>query len=587
MNPDEIINRIRRESYPVTSNIDKNTYLDVIEKVINGYGVQYFEDMASERERFVICIALRACGAISYLLSNNRRQDLYDLWVSLMDKSMEEMFNYPKYQSNPAENDISVKELIIALKNMKHHVSRDKYCQWYDKLKAIDPYEHYRCTLPKNMINNMTAYNMAGEYLRESENMTDTTEYFREHMPLILNMFDENGMFVDHDYPMLYDLTTRCRAAIMLWYGYGGEFFDSLNSNLLKGGKMTLLMQSTAFQLPYGGRSNQYLFNEALVASVCEYEACRYKKSGDEKLAGMFKRCARQSLLSIFRWLNAMDPPKHNKNFFSHENNFGIDGYGTYHRYLIALANFIGYGFTFADDTIKEYASPSELGGYALETSKKLHKVFANCKGNFIEIETAADPKYDATGTGRYHKTGIPVELGLSLPFAKDHRYILPDDLIKRNISICTGWDTPDGKTQYISDFTDELEVTLDIIRESSSQVVIKICYTSPKIAGCEKVTETITLNEKGVKIQSEITGGTSKNIYITVPLFHTNGKDISNISFNKNEIRVKVDNFKYEAGTDGIFEKEKGKYGNRNGIYKLALAKKDGNRISLMLNLF
>ena len=121
---------------------------------------------------------------------------------------------------------------------------------------------------------------------------------------------------------------------------------------------MTLLMQSSAFQFPYGGRSNQYLFNEALVASCCEYEAVRHNKKGDFQLAGMFKRCAHMSAASILRWLNAMDPPKHNKNFFPHDSNHGIDGYGTYPRYLIALANFIGYGYIFADDSIEEYTCP-------------------------------------------------------------------------------------------------------------------------------------------------------------------------------------------------------------------------------------
>ena len=85
---------------------------------------------------------------------------------------------------------------------------------------------------------------------------------------------------------MLYDLTTRVQFLYLLGFGYNGKYKDRLEKLLHQGADMTLKMQSAAYELPYGGRSSQYLFNEALVCSVSEYEAAYYKKEGD-----LVKRC--------------------------------------------------------------------------------------------------------------------------------------------------------------------------------------------------------------------------------------------------------------------------------------------------------
>ena len=593
------INRLEKESQRLDSNsskINKNFYLDIIEKVVEGYGYDCFENMATGKEPFVICIGFRVVGAISYLLMNKRKLDWFDMWIRLMDISCDQLFLKP----DTGEKDLAVKELMIAMKNMKNIVDENHYTIWFEKLKSIDPYLTYSFIIDedKNIskITNITVYNLTGEYLRESEGMLDTTKYFDKHWPKILKMFDENGMFVDFDHAMLYDLTTRCQISVMLWYDYNGKYKEELDRNLEKAGMMTLLMQSSAYQLPFGGRSNQYLFNEALVASNCEYEALRHYKKGNIVRAGMYKRCAHMSALTVLRWLDSMYPPKHNKNLFSHDRRFGTDGYGTFPRYLITLANFIGYGFLFADDSIEEYTCPSEIGGYAFEISKKLHKVFANCCDNSIEIELAADLEYDSTGMGRYHKTKIPIELGLSMPFAAKSKYYLPDELERRDISICTGWKTPDGSVAYISDFKDKLKTKVNIIEQSPEKVIFSVEYSGDVITGCSKIIEEFTLDKEGVLIETELIDALNMEIFFTVPLFMQNGRDTSNIKYknrentrdNASEDDVTVimgDNY-YNVSSDGEFREDKYLYGNRNGIYKLATIYKCDNKLTVKLNL-
>jgi hypothetical protein len=429
---------------------DKSLYLDVIERVIDLYTTEYLWKMAKGEIEFVICIGLRAAGAMAYLLSVGRRTDLYDLWLALMHKSCDQF----QLVFNHAEYDLAVKEVMIALKLMKNKIPEKQYKSLYDKCQAIDPYKTYGCIVDDQKgtgkLCNMTVYNAAGEYLRESEGMVDTKQYFDVHMPWAVSRFDEYGMWDPLDHAMLYDLTTRCQFSVMLHYGYMGEYFEKIDRNLEKGGMMTLMMQSAAFQLPYGGRSNQYLFNEALVASCCEYEATRHMKANRPVLAGMFKRCAHKSAETVYRRLMESATPNHIKNYFDAAESFGIDGYGTFHRYLITVAVFIGYGYLFADETIQEQICPSEHGGYILSPSDRFHKIFANCASQSIEMDTRADARYDSTGLGRFHKEGFPIDIALSLPMTSTPKYRLPERITKENASICTGVETNQGQVMWL-----------------------------------------------------------------------------------------------------------------------------------------
>jgi len=592
MKAPEYINKIKAtapQSAIEPTGLKRDLYLDIIEKVLDGYGYDYFSRIVSGEETFVISVGLRAAGALSYLLASGRKAEWYGLWVELMDRSCAAVTK----SEGSGEFDLTVQELLIALKNMKIKVSAEDNARWRLALEKLDRNKLYafqmKDTKEETKLTNITIYNMAGEYLRETEGMTDTQEYFGRHIPWLLNRFDENGMFVDYDCAMLYDLTTRCRIALMLWHGYDGSGREALEVFLEKGGLMTLLMQSSQYQLPYGGRSNQYLFNECLVASCCEYEAVRYAKRGDLSLAGMFKRCAHKSAATILRFLNEK-PPRHNKNFFASDTGFGIDSYGTFARYMIAAACFIGYGYTFANDSIPECACPPEIGGYVLETTGSFHKVFANCCGHSIELELAADTRQDSTGLGRYHKAGIPIELGLSMPFTANHKYSLPENLFNRNISICTGWKNSNGEAEFISGLDGTAQAKVCIREESFDRVVFSVEYTINS-ESCSKVIETYTLDRNGVLIESALCGAAYDEIYFTVPLLYSNGKDITRIEAEKasslNKVSVRLADNVYSVEANGEIGIEKDEYGNRNGIYQLAVIHGQGRKLAVRLNLY
>lgn len=591
MNFAEYINRIDKPDYFISSGLNKEMYLDIMDLVLGAYSMNQLQEMVnSYRDKMIedIHSFSRLTAALGLLIANGRRKEHMQLWLSMMDCCCRDLHRI----TGNMKLDFTVKEIMPVYKAMSPYVSDEKKNQWLNDLKKIEPYVNYRATLdflPQEKLHNINVFNMVGEYLRETEGLTDTKEYFKRHWPVQIKKFDKNGMYKDPNNPMLYDVATRYSIQLLLFYGYNGEFADILKENMEKSALFTLFMQSSDFELPFGGRSNQFLFGEAYVAGVCEYEARRYKEKGDLKTAGAFKRCAHLAMNSVMRWINEACPPKHNRNFYPIESNHGEESYAYYDKYMITLAVNSYQAFLYADDSIDEYPCPQECEGYVFETSDDFHKIFASCMGNFIEIDTHADNHYDSTGLGRYHKSGIPSELGLSMPFVKHPEYKVAEGLSTENLSICAGWDMGDGQIQYLSDISEGFGHSLEIVESSDSVVRFNVVYSGEGIKGCSSLIERYTLDEKGVYVQSELVNPIVNKVYCRVPIFSTNGKDIGNIcGLTDNSVSVQMNDFVYNVETDGNLQLDGRTIANRNGAYKIAdIEKSNCNVLSLRLNLY
>ena len=587
MNFEEYIKNIEAVEFQPTG-LTKEIYLDLMELALGAYSKEQLEARLPKGENDLvedIQAYSRITGIIGVLLANGRCKGYRELWDKMMDACCRSLYRY----EGDARVDFSVKEIMLSFKAMKSIVSEEKKAQWLKSLKIIDPYKNYIHRIKdgeERHLHNINIYNMVGEYLRETEGLTKTEEYFRKHWPLQLQLFDENGMYMDPGCPMLYDVTTRCQIQIMLEYGYRGEFYQALDEQMKKAGLWTLFMQSAAFELPYGGRSNQYQFNEALVAANCEYEAARYKKLGDLKTAGMFKRCAHLAVQAVLRWVRDVYPPRHIKNFYPIETKHGTETYGYYDKYMATMGSFIYLAFLSADDGIEEVPSPAELGGYVLETSEAFHKVFANCSGHSIEIDTKADKHYDSTGLGRYHRAGAPSELALSTPLTETPSYCLLEGLLKKDISLCPGWKDPNGTIRYLSEFSEDLECNVKIIETGAKRVVFSVEYKSRSFDGCEGVLETYRMDEDGVSIRSELIHAAGNSIFYMVPLFRFNGRDRSLVQGGEGKLEVAVDGFTYTVSTDGSVNIVREGYGNRNGEYYLGILEGLNGRLEVKLHL-
>lgn len=585
------INSMEKSNNFEFTGMTKADYLDVMEKCLDAYDYSSFETMSASGDiqsySRVVCVmgALLSEGRLT-----DRDEDYYSLWIDMMDNACSTIRTLSRKQAN----DFSIKELMLAYKAMKDKVKEEdkgKPAQWYENLSAFDPYTQYQYQINgSKTVNNINVYNMAGEYLRYSEGMISEEElnqYYSEHWPWhIPSHFDENSMYLDPHNPMLYDLTTRVQMQLISGLGYSGEYSKTIDSILKDAGLFTMFMQSSAGQMPYGGRSNQYLFNEVLIASNCEYEAARHKALGNDKIAGAYKRSAHLAVKSIDRWLNV---GKHIKNMYPNTT-FGTETYGYFDKYMVTAGSFLYIGYLFADDTIEEFPAPCETGGYVFETSDEFHKVFANCQGYSIEIDTDANYDYDSTGLGRIHKEGAPIELALSIPMTATPSYRLTGSVgtvTKTNASLCPGWQNEAGGIQYLSSIESSLDSDLKIITQTEDRVEFEVTYTGSALSGCKGVTERYLIDSTGVLVTVSLIDPIADKIYYQTPVFLTNGKEESSVTVDSYSIGVSLNGYTYTISSSGkVTGDEPVRTANRNGEYSLYSFEGSGDSISMKFNI-
>ena len=588
MNFRDYIDKIEIKSDFKSSGCNKEMYIDIMDTVFNAYPINELIEMVEAyqcKKIEDIHSFSRLTAALGELIASGRRCEHIDLWYSMMDCCCRDLHRI----TDTMKLDFAVKEIMVVYKAMEPYVSETKKAEWLNDLRKIEPYINYKAHLDflePDKLHNISVFNMTGEYLRETEGLTETTEYFKRHWPVQLQKFDDNGMYKDPNNPILYDAATRYSIQLLMFYGYNGEFKNDLDKYLENAGLYTLFMQSPNFEMPFGGRSNQFLFNDAYVAGICEFEAQRYKAKGDLKTAGMFKRCAHLSMKSVLRWINEAHSPKHIRNFYPIESKHGEEPYAYYDKYMITLAVNAYIAFLFSDDSIEEYPCPQECCGYVFETTNDFHKIFACCKGNYIEIDACADCHYDSTGLGRYHKCGIPSELGLSIPMTKHPEYHISTGMSTDNISICAGWDTGEGEIQYLSDISCDIDYKLNVIKCTDDIVEFSVVYYGSALNGCSAVEERYTLDIEGVHIAARLIEPKFNRIYYRVPLFMSNGKDLGEVTaLSDRTVEIKMNDNFLKVEIDGSINVSDKKYANRNGEYAVADILKS-NSCGLLLNI-
>ena len=649
---------------------NKAAYLQLMEASLSGYALERAdlnwgrdgEGKPKDMQAFsrIVCV-------LGGLIAAGRRVELQPLWEQMMEAACRQL---PRMRGDQMA-DFSTKELLLAFKAMKPHVTVAQQQEWAALLSGIDPevnYVHTRYAVSDpGRLHNINLYNMSGEYLRETEGMTNAAPYLDAHWPFQVGKFDENGMYRDPGCPLLYDLASRCHIQLMLAYGYQGPYVEELDRHLESGGMMTLFLQSAAGHIPFGGRSSQFQFNEALAAVCAEYEAVRHQRAGRAKLAGAFKRSARLSVQAVRRWVLDMVPPRHVKNGYGIGSGYGTEPYAYYDKYMVTLGSFAYMAYLFADDGIPEQPCPAEIGGYVLTTSPAFHQIVAAAGGQSIQLDTAADGQYDATGLGRYHRSDLPAELGLSSPLSGSPGYLLPEGVSARAVAIGPGWEWADGTFAYLAEMGTGLEHRVTVHVEEANRVSFSVVYSRGDMPEGLALRETYTLSLDGLDIQAglesdgvrgngappgevmaadlglelddseveawgtgevpvpralsgthvagrrtaspeladtaqvagktTVFGGlegeqpTTGLIRYRVPLFCSNGAEESGMTIKRIgdavQLTVMLGPSRYSLSTEGHLELEEGRWGNRNGEYRLASIRPSSPNVRLTLKLW
>ncbi len=507
----------------------------------------------------------RLVANIGILISKGRRKELLALFLDMMNLATEAM---PK-ASGRGGNDFSVREIVSAITELEKTdiVSKERIAIWCENISKIIPTENYReiAKPDGSYVGNWAAYNAASEYMRVYAGMAIDTGFIDMQLESQLRNFDENGMYRDPNEPMLYDIATRVQLATMLHFGYNGKYAEQMEKMLELSAELTEKMQSVTGELPFGGRSNQMLFNEAYLAAMFEFYASRCKRKGDLERAGRFKAAAGLACGRIARSLKK-ENFTHVKNSYPRESMFGCEAYAYFDKYMISLASFAYLAYAFSDDEIEPTEALASKGGYTALTSDKFHKFFINNGGYFLEFDLNADPEYDATGLGRIHKSGAPENLVLSVPFAESPHYEIG---VKNDTPLALSSQKDNGVSYSPAE-----------VGNINSAIY---AYMNVEKNGRIIAAEKYTVDESGINVIVDTEAETEYNI----PAFMFDGQIYTNTTLVGKTLKVYYKGFVVEYSSPDSEIVDTGRtYRNRNGVYRLYKAH-SRQRVSLKIKVY
>jgi len=458
--------------------------------------------------------------------------------------------------------DFWMRELCTAYFCLQHIAPAGLVGEWKRDLSEVVPENIYMFTdsTHQNLerFHNWAVYSAGGEVMRQNLGIGGGDflwgdAFFDVYMDKQFWRMTDLGMYRDPGDPITYDVTTRLQLDNALFWGYReGKLRPAWKELLDKGAETMLQYLSPAGFVPFGGRSAAFQFQEAIVAALCECHA-RNRKDKSPELAAIFKRQAELSTAAIRPWL-ALKPFRHIKNRFDPAGKHGCDDYGKYSVYSLFAASCFGLAALFADDAITPAATVPAQGHGILELNPEFHKVFARCRQSYVEIDTAADLRYDATGIGRILPRDWPFGLLPAMPFAPGNAHYKIDPLYQfcpRAYAV---------GPEHLADNTDnffELKIHCDRPEKVEFSLIWRNCPV-----------QTVTVTESSVKIHCRSVDG--KPFRYQLPLLESDGEVKTSIKAGSRNISLAYGNFTGEIGVSSPLAPTDITPVNRNGVYRL-----------------
>lgn len=561
----------------------KQDYLDLMEIVISAYSSDDVKSYTEEVEKRGIYEHgfPRLTANLGILISHGKASRYKEIFLKMMNLCCKEIPTIIKKNGGAVGNDFSVKETVFCLLEIERAKIFDKTVtdEWRRGLSEINPYSTYTAIASKMIargerVHNWAAFSAASEQVRKYASFDVDGAFIDEQIVSQLVHFDENGMYCDPNEPMLYDFMTRLQLAAVLYFGYSGKYAENLKRVLLKSSDITLDMQSATGEIPFGGRSAQFLYNEACYAALCEFYADYFKKCGNMQKAGEFKSAALLAANSIVPWLEKKKI-SHIKNCYDVHCEFGCEDYAYFDKYMITTASCLYMAYIMADEYVEPADCPAVTGKSCICcTSELFHKIMCRCGDYFIETETRADPHYDANGLGRVHRKNAPPAICLSVPFAKEPNYRINSHNLAP-LSIAARIKTDNGYASA-SDSSTVYKLTEKICSEDSAFVKF-VCKTEQGII----VEQRYTVSEKGVWIDACGSG----RIEILFPVFEFDGEVHIKKTVTEKSVVSLYGGWQCTYETDGKIECENKIYENRNGRYTGFFAFGE-NKVSLNISI-
>ncbi len=544
-------------------------YLDLMDKTLDAYTVEHIERyFADVRENGLREHGFpRLTANMGILIAYGRRAELKPLFLSMMD------FCCSTIPHVHAANEFSVREIVFCIIELERAevVEPARIAAWKADLAAIDPFACYDkiAFTPEDKVHNWACFALVSEWMRQYIGLCDATDFINIQLPTQLRLFEENGMYRDPHNPMVYDLVPRGLLSILLNFGYRGKYYGEIDDHLRRAGLLTLEMQSVTGEIPYGGRSAQFLHNEAWLAGIFEFEARRYAAEGNMALAGRFKHGVDLALGNVEQWLSRT-PIRHVKNRFPTETKYGCEGYAYFDKYMITAASFLYAASLMCDDSIP--VIPPEPYTAAVQTSHHFHKVCLRAGDYFAELDTDADPHYDACGLGRIHRADAPSPLCLTVPCPAQPKYRVDTDSPTPFAicpAVCRDGEWCDGTAAVYT--VEALSHDADCAR---AELICTLADTPVRM--------TVTVSAAGVEITAERAG----EVALMLPAFAFDGTEHPAIAADATALTVTYGGWVCRTETDGTLADTCTVARNRSGHYRVFRAVGQGRvtaRIRLM----
>ncbi len=539
----------------------QNIYINLTDRVLDAYSYEHILNYFDEAKKNGITEHgfPRLTANIGILIAHGKRTHLIHVFEQMMDFCCE---SFTREKVGGQGNDFSVKEIIFCLMEIEKSdvYSKHKTQYWRSLLKQIKVSECYNvyATSRKDNLYNWALFTAVSEFMRGYIGIADTDEFVDIQIATQLRHLDENGMYRDPNEPMVYDLVSRGLFCLLMHFGYKGEYYHQIDECLKKTGRLTLEMQSVSGEIPYGGRSNQFLHNETQIALLFEFEANRYYGCGDLELAGRFKAGAQKAVATIEKWLSR-ETITHVKNNYPVDSGYGCEKYAYFDKYMVTTASFLYVAYMFCNDTITPKETPTQPAVFSL--TDYFHKTFLKNKNWFIEVDTKADNHYDSSGIGRIHRLGAPSAICLSVPGTSTPSYKVDQD--KRcDFSLTLGIKDDD---KLIFATRDNAKYALKNTKKSKDTVSSCFeCDFGNDVYNRKVAQLCCEVNADSVVIGASYDG----EVALMLPAFQFDGRTHTKVVADTNVLAIFYDGYvcRYSS-TDKIIDSGK-VGGNRNGCY-------------------
>lgn len=540
----------------------------------------------------------RFVGAVARLAMAGRADDLAEAGMRALEASARTLWEGRRDHRPGAEFEMI--ELVDGYRAFARRADPRRAASWRRWLSDVDAQSCYGDVFSvREEPRNGNTFAVASEQARLDAGLGGSAAFVDRYLAYQRRWFDGSGMYRDPGEPMTYDLTVRKNLALLMRRGYRGPHAAWIDEALERGGRFSLASQSAAGVAPFGGRSSQYLFVEATLACVLEYEARRHAARGDAALAAVFARGARRALASTLPWL-AMDPPRHIRNGFDPSSRHGIDSYGQFTVYGPLAATLFAEAWRLADHGI---ASGDESGdgssdGAAPDSAtertlvfapgREFRKVFARFREWSLEAEMAADPGYDATGIGQLHRSGVPLPLALTGSCPGSPKFFSAVEPTAGPAAIGPAWRAGGRawRTLAAGTATDIAAWDLDVHRADAGGAEFTLAWRLAD-GGPGRVTERIRMDGESVRVTASVEADRLEAVGFVVPVLDTDGGAPARIEVEDGTVSCRFGGAVFGAACPGAsFAWEPGRAVNRNGVYRLARWESSGRSITCVLRL-